>query len=169
MEVPVWSWGPWSCFWCVPLMIKSLSFKLHKNLPCLTLSRTLLKNYDTLLEFMRTKRFLTGVGVQRIRHVWSCQEPSWRMMTLCWSLGGCGGSWLGLGSVIMVWMWSFNAHKLKFQVWKKLDMFELSYDEMCWIKICWDRIGSDRGDRGEDEFKDQPRLIKNVCLTDRVR
>ena len=91
-------------------------------------------------------------------------------MTLCWSLGGRGGSWLGLGSMIKflyVGMCSLNVNKLKFQVWKKSDMFELSYDEICWIKICWhlgsDRIGSDRGDRGdrgEDEFKDQPRLIK---------
>ena len=33
----------------------------------------------------------------RIHYVWRYQEPSWRMMTLCWSLGGHGGSWLGLG------------------------------------------------------------------------
>ena len=40
-----------------------LSFKFHKNPSCLKLSRTLLKNNDTLLEFRRTWRFLTGAGV----------------------------------------------------------------------------------------------------------
>ena len=47
----------------VILMTISLSFKFHKNLSCLKVSRTLLKNDDTLLEFRRTWRFLTGAGV----------------------------------------------------------------------------------------------------------
>ena len=55
MEVPDWG--------CVSLMIISLSFKFHKNMSSLKLSRTLLKNDDTLLEFRRTWRFLTGAGV----------------------------------------------------------------------------------------------------------
>merc|ERR1711867_254292 len=42
---------------------KSLSFKFHKNPSCLKPSRTLLKNDDTLLEFRRSWRFLTGAGV----------------------------------------------------------------------------------------------------------
>ena len=41
-------------FLFVNLMIINLSFKFHKNLSCLKLSRTLLKNDDTLLEFRRT-------------------------------------------------------------------------------------------------------------------
>ena len=40
-----------------------LSFKFHKNLSCLKVSRTLLKNDDALLEFGRMWRFLTGAGV----------------------------------------------------------------------------------------------------------
>ena len=50
-------------FGCVPLMIISLSFKFDENLTCLKVSRTLLKNDDTLLEFRRTWRFLTEAGV----------------------------------------------------------------------------------------------------------
>ena len=34
-----------------------------KNLSCLKVSRTLLKNDDILLEFRRTWKFLTGAGV----------------------------------------------------------------------------------------------------------
>ena len=44
-------------------MTKSLNFKFNKNLSCLKVSRTLLKNGDTLLEFRRTWRFLTEAGV----------------------------------------------------------------------------------------------------------
>ena len=44
-------------------MTISLSSKFHKNPSCLKGSRTLLKNDDTLLEFRRTSRFLTGAGV----------------------------------------------------------------------------------------------------------
>ena len=33
---PDWGWGPWSCFWWVPLMTISLSFKFHKNSSCLS-------------------------------------------------------------------------------------------------------------------------------------
>ena len=44
-------------------MTISLSFKFHKNPSCLKLSRTLLKIDDTLLEFRRMWRFLTGAGV----------------------------------------------------------------------------------------------------------
>ena len=62
MEVPDWGWGPWSHFLCVPLMTISLSFQFHKNLSSLKVSRTLLKNDDTLLEFRTTGRFLTGAG-----------------------------------------------------------------------------------------------------------
>ena len=51
-------------------MSNSLSFKFHKNPSCLKLSRTLLKNDDTLLEFRRTWRFLTGAGVHD--HVFMC-------------------------------------------------------------------------------------------------
>ena len=40
-----------------------LKFQVNKNLSCLKLSRTLLKNEDTLLEFRRPWRFLTGAGV----------------------------------------------------------------------------------------------------------
>ena len=50
-------------FSCVPLMTINLSFKFHENPSCLKLSRTLLKNDDTLLEFRRMLRFLTGAGV----------------------------------------------------------------------------------------------------------
>ena len=39
-----------------------LMFK-HENPSCLKASRTLLKNDDTLLEFRRTWRFLTGAEV----------------------------------------------------------------------------------------------------------
>ena len=46
------------------MMINRLSFKFEKkNLSCLKVSRTLLKNDVTLLEFERTLRFLTGAGV----------------------------------------------------------------------------------------------------------
>ena len=41
----------------------SLSFEFEKNPSYLKVSRTLLKNDDTLLEFRRTWRFLTGAGV----------------------------------------------------------------------------------------------------------
>ena len=41
----------------------SLSFKFEKNLSCLKVSGTLLKNDDTLLEFRRMWRFLTGAWV----------------------------------------------------------------------------------------------------------
>ena len=41
----------------------SLSFKFEKNLSYLKVSGALLKNDDTLLEFGRTRRFLTGAGV----------------------------------------------------------------------------------------------------------
>ena len=41
----------------------SLCFKFEKNQSCLKVSRTLLKNDDTLLEFRRTWRFLTEAGV----------------------------------------------------------------------------------------------------------
>ena len=51
-------------------------------------------------------------------------------MTLCRSLGGRGGSWLGLGSLIMLLMCSYDVNKLKFQIWKRSDLFELSYDEI---------------------------------------
>ena len=43
-------------------MIISLGFKFEKNPSCLTVSRTLLKNDDILLEFRRTWRFLMGTG-----------------------------------------------------------------------------------------------------------
>ena len=41
----------------------SLCFNFHKNPSCLKVTRTLLKNDDSLLEFGRTWRFLTGAGV----------------------------------------------------------------------------------------------------------
>ena len=44
-------------------MTISLSFKFEINPSCLNVSRTLLKTDDTLLEFRRTWRFLTGAGV----------------------------------------------------------------------------------------------------------
>ena len=44
-------------------MIIRLSLKFEKNPSCLKVSRTLLKNDDTLLEFRRTWMFLTGAGV----------------------------------------------------------------------------------------------------------
>ena len=50
-------------FGCVTLMTICLSFNFHKNLSFLKVSRNLLKNYDSLLEFKRTWRFLTGAGV----------------------------------------------------------------------------------------------------------
>ena len=50
-------------FWMFPLMTISLSFKFHKNPSCLKVSRSLLKNDDTLLELRRMLRFLTGAGV----------------------------------------------------------------------------------------------------------
>ena len=40
-----------------------LEIQVPKNLSCLKLSGTLLMNDDTLLEFRRTCRFLTGAGV----------------------------------------------------------------------------------------------------------
>ena len=154
----------------------------------LKVSRTLLKNDDALLEARRTWMFLTGAGVldhvfdqldsicwsfsqnlSTLRWVWRCQEPSWRLMTLCWRLGGRRGSWLGLGFMIMIWICSFDVNKLKFQVSLKSVRFELRYDEICWIGI-WcplDQIGGIWGIRGgdweEDEIKDQPRLI-NTCF-----
>ena len=46
------------------LMTKRLSLKFEEKNPlCLKVSRTLLKNNDTLLEFRRKWRFLTGAGV----------------------------------------------------------------------------------------------------------
>ena len=45
------------------LMTISLSLKFEKNLSCLKVSRTLLKNDDSLLEFRRMWRFLTGARV----------------------------------------------------------------------------------------------------------
>ena len=62
-------------------------------------------------------------------------------MTHCWSLGGGWGSLLGLRSMIIFLMCSFDDTKLKFQVWNKSDMFELNYDDICWIKMCWDWTG----------------------------
>ena len=50
-------------FFCVPLMIISLSFIFNENPFCLKVSRSLLKNDDTLLEFRRTLAFLTVAGV----------------------------------------------------------------------------------------------------------
>ena len=44
-------------------MTISLSFKFHENLSCLRVSRTILKNDDTLLEFRRMWRLLIGAGV----------------------------------------------------------------------------------------------------------
>ena len=44
-------------------MIINLSFNFQKNPSCLKVSRILLKNDDTMLEFRRTWRFLTGAGV----------------------------------------------------------------------------------------------------------
>ena len=44
-------------------MTISLCLNFHKNRPCLKVSRTLLKNDGTVLEFMRMWRFLTGAGV----------------------------------------------------------------------------------------------------------
>ena len=52
--------GSFAMFLCVLLMRIKLSFKFHKNLSCFEVSRTLLNNDDTLLEFKRTWRFLTG-------------------------------------------------------------------------------------------------------------
>ena len=40
-----------------------LGFKFNKNPSCLKVSRTLLNNDDSPLEFRRTWRFLTGAGV----------------------------------------------------------------------------------------------------------
>ena len=40
-----------------------LSFNFEKNPSCLKMSRILLKKNDTLLEFRRTWRLLTGAGV----------------------------------------------------------------------------------------------------------
>ena len=50
-------------FGCFLLVIISLSFKFDKNPSCLKVSRSLLKNDDTLLEFRRIWRFLAGAGV----------------------------------------------------------------------------------------------------------
>ena len=50
-------------FLCVPLMTISSCLNFHKNPSCLKVSRTLLKNDDTLLEFRRMWRFLIGAGV----------------------------------------------------------------------------------------------------------
>ena len=65
--VPDCDWDPSLQFRIVPLIIISLSFKFHKNESCLKVSKILLKNDDTLLEFKRTWRFLTGAGV--LNHV----------------------------------------------------------------------------------------------------
>ena len=62
MKVPDWGWGPWSRSGCVPLMTISLCLNFHKYPSCLKVSRTLLKNDATLLEFRNTWRFLTGAG-----------------------------------------------------------------------------------------------------------
>ena len=45
------------------------------------------------------------VNYIKIHHVWRCQEPSWRMTTLCWSLGGCERSWPGLWSSSLIKIW----------------------------------------------------------------
>ena len=45
----------------------SVSFKFEKNPSCLKVSKTLLENDDTLLEYRRLWRFLTGDGV--LEHV----------------------------------------------------------------------------------------------------
>ena len=50
-------------FWMFSLMTISLIFKFHKNPTFLKLSRTTLKNDDTMLEFRRTWKFLTVAGV----------------------------------------------------------------------------------------------------------
>ena len=141
MEVPYCGWGPWSCFGCFPYLIIIQSFKFLKNLSCLKVSRTVLKNDDTLLEFRRMWRFLPRLGSlimfwmfffddhklkfqiwkKKIRHVWRCQEPSWRMMTLCWSSGRPGGFWLGLGSMI-----TFLICSLSFKFHKNLSCLKLS-------------------------------------------
>ena len=63
MEVPDWWWNLCSRFGCVTLITISLSFNFHDNPSCLKVSRTLLKNDDTQLEFRRTWRYLTGAGV----------------------------------------------------------------------------------------------------------
>ena len=57
-------------FWMFSLMTISLNFKFHKNPSCLKVSRSLLKNYDTLLGFRRMWRFLTGAGVTD--HIFIC-------------------------------------------------------------------------------------------------
>ena len=44
-------------------MTISLSLNFLKNLPCVKVSRTLLKNNDTLLELRRMWRFLTGACI----------------------------------------------------------------------------------------------------------
>ena len=44
-------------------MTISLISKFHENPSCLNVSRTLLKNDGTLLDFRRTWGFLTGAGV----------------------------------------------------------------------------------------------------------
>ena len=41
----------------------NLKFKVVKKMPCFMVSRSLMKNDDTLLEFRRTWWFLTGAGV----------------------------------------------------------------------------------------------------------
>ena len=45
-----------------PFLIIILSFIFEKNLSCLKVSKSLLKNDDTLLEFRRALRFLTEAG-----------------------------------------------------------------------------------------------------------
>ena len=60
----------------------------------------------------------------KIHHVWRCRDTSWIMMTPCWSLGGQGGSWLVLGSLITLWMCLYSVNKLNFQVSWKLVMSE---------------------------------------------
>ena len=56
-------------------------------------------------------------------------------MTLCWNLGGYGGSWMGLGSLVMFWMCSFDVNKLNFKIWKKIVMFhgvKTPPEDWCW-------------------------------------
>ena len=43
-------------------------------------------------------------NVKYLYWVSRCHEPSWRIIKLFWKLGGCGGSWMGLGSLINIWI-----------------------------------------------------------------
>ena len=46
-------------------------------------------------------------------------------MTLGWSLGVCGGTWLELASLITFWLCSLDDNKLKFPISQKNVMFEV--------------------------------------------